>query len=365
MKKMWIAGMLVSCLVVIGLAGCSSKTETKTVKYPAYPEYAASEYVKLGDYKSLTVQANLVSEEPTEDDILNKIKTSSYAIQLEDTEATAEQGDSVIIDFDGTIDGESFEGGSETEYNVIIGSNTLIPGFEEQLVGMKVGDTKTLNISFPNDYQNETLKGKTAKFKVVMKNISRIPELSDDSVQEMTNGKYQTVSDYKDAMKKELTASLKEQNHAEKQNVILAQLKADAKIEKLPDVLVSWYVDSVLTTYEVQAKANEQSLDKFIESATEGEMKSEKELRDSLKKTAEDVLSTDVILRAIAEKEKIDVSDKEYKEQLDDMASRYGFASGEDFEASYDKTVIESEMLLDKVLDTLIETTTFGDGHDE
>ena len=177
MKK-WAAWVCVTGLALSMLSGCGKEETADAPVYPEYPTYTAKDYVTLGDYKNLTVQVTSISESPTEEEITARLQ-EAMSQEAVDEDATVQMGDTVMIDLEGTVDGETFEGGTSENYSVTIGSGKLIDGFEDQMIGMTAGQTKTLDVTFPDTYRREDLAGKTARFTITVKTISRYPEVTD------------------------------------------------------------------------------------------------------------------------------------------------------------------------------------------
>ena len=375
MKKLF--AVILSALLVISVAGCSgtekdtSQVESQTsssvdsesdapslndLSYPEYPEYKALDYVTLGEYKGKTLQVTQISEEPTEEQLQAKINENIGTQEVEDKNATVQEGDSVSIDFSGTANGKEIANGEAKDYRVTIGSGALVDGFEDALVGMKKGERKEISVAFPDDFKDESLRGQTGKFEVELNAIYRIPELTDELASELTDGECTTVDAYKEKVRNDYIEEIKSQNETLARNSVMTAVGDMGAVNEIPQDLIDWYVDSMLVTYQFGADGHGMTLEDYLEAMNmqDGDGNAnEKELVAYLKSSSENVLKNELILRAIAEQEGITVTDEEYQEGLVEYQQDYGFDTPEDFEKSYGKTSIESQILLNKVIDWL------------
>lgn len=364
MKK-WAAWVCVTGLALSMLSGCGKEETVDAPMYPEYPTYTAKDYVTLGDYKNLTVQVTSISESPTEEEITARLQ-EAMSQEAVDEDATVQMGDTVAIDLKGTVDGETFEGGTSENYSVTIGSGKLIDGFEDQMIGMTAGQTKTLDVTFPDTYKREDLAGKTARFTITVKTISRYPEVTDENASELSGGSYKTVEEWREAVSEELVTEKRNQNKAAVRQAITNQLGTICEVKEVPEELFDWYVDSMMVNYEYQANSADQTLEEYLSEVSDGEWSSEEDVRAYLEPNKESTLANELILHAVAEDQGMTITEEEYKEQLEEMADRYGFSSGEMFERSYPKSNIESAMLVEEAMNYLagqvtIEETTAGE----
>lgn len=350
------AGLLSGCSGNGSSDGTPKKDDSGLLEYPTYQ---ASKYVTLGDYKKLTVYADLGSTEVSEDEVMSYMESM---VMPEEVEKKAEDGDIINIDFDGKVDGKSFEGGTIQAYDLQLGSHSFIDGFEEQLVGLGKGDKKTVKVTFPEGYPASgevELANKEAVFEVTVNAVKQVPELTDEAVPDMTGGEYKTIEEYKKVLTDQMKESKEQQVSAQKDNLVIQELLDNSEFtEGGCEDLNNWYIEMNVQAYVTQAKSADKDVDEFINEYSGGQMKDEKELREALTEVAAENTKTELVVHAIAEKEKISVDKKYYKEHLDEVAGSAGFNSGEDFEKSYSKSVIENTMLLDKVLDFLGEGLT-------
>ena len=222
MKRKQYVLVLMLLMGTMIFSGCNKNKQTSSEQGQAQNqeqqqeevvEYNVADYVKLGEYKGLNVQypAATVPEEDIEYYIQDVIDTNTEYVEISDR--AAELGDSVNIDYTGKINGEEFEGGSETEYDLILGSEEFLAEFEEKLVGVKTGESVTFSVTFPEDYWDEEMVGQTAEFTVTVNSIHEVivPEYNDAFVAKVTD--HATVAEYEAAVKAELLAEAERDNN--------------------------------------------------------------------------------------------------------------------------------------------------------
>lgn len=194
--------------------------------------------VKLGEYKGIKVDTK--SHEVTDEDIEKQMKVfqdrQGKMVDVEEGTAVSD-GDFTTLDFEGFVDGEPFDGGKGADYPLQIGSGSFIPGFEEQLVGMKVGEEKDVNVTFPEDYHAEDLKGKKAVFKCKINSIKRkeVPEMTDELAQKVST--FKTVAELREDVKKRLEENAKRQSENEKRAAIIEKATEDTKVD-IPEIMI-------------------------------------------------------------------------------------------------------------------------------
>ena len=237
-----------------------------------------------------------------------------------------ENGDIAVIDFEGFVDGKAFDGGKGTGYSLKIGSGTFIPGFEEQLIGLKASDEKDVVVTFPEDYHAADLKGKEATFKVKVNEVKEVsvPELDDDffadlGMEGITN---------KEELEKSVKENIKARKEMEADNKYLDELlEAAAKnIEvEIPDVMIHEELDRMIKDYEGHLKMQGISLEQFYQFTNSDEAA----LRDQMREEASKRITYRLMLEEIANKEKIEISDDEANEEAKKLAERYSVSVDE------------------------------------
>ena len=276
--------------------------------------------VKLGKYKGLKVKKD--STDVTEEEIDETIMTmrNRYAEnQIKD--GKVEDGDIAVIDFEGFKDDVAFEGGKGEDYSLKIGSHTFIPGFEEQIIGMEKGESKDINVTFPEDYHSEDLKGQPVVFKVTVKEIKEtiIPELSKEFFEDLG---LEGVNDEK-SLRAQVKENIKARKEMDSENKYIDELlKAAIKNMKVevPDVMVNEEVDRMLGQYEENLKMQGLTLEQFYQFTNSDESA----LKEQMKDEALNRVKSRLLLEEIAKVEKIEVSDSEADEEAKKLAEKYG-----------------------------------------
>lgn len=312
-----------------------------------------STYVELGEYKGIEVTVDYT--EITEDDVTKQIETNlaNAATTEEVTDRAIEDGDIVKLDYEGSVEGEVFEGGTATDASLTIGSGRFIDDFEEQLIGHKIGDAVEVNVTFPEDYSpNPDLAGKDAKFDVLIKGISikKTPKLTDKWVAKNTD--YTTVDEYKEGVKADLEAAALESDLNQKTAAVLSKIVENSTIKGYPQDEIDAYVKE-LSSY-VDYLASLFGADRATVLTTYYQM-TEEEFEEESLTAAKDVVGRQMICKLIAEKENITLTDEEYNKAALELAANYQIKTVEEFETQYGKDVIYETILLEKVLDFITE----------
>ena len=275
--------------------------------------------VKIKKYKGLGVKKETVKV--TKKDIEKTIDEmrSRYAENVTKDGSVAE-GDTAIIDFEGFKDGVAFPGGKGEDYSLKIGSNTFIPGFEDQVIGMKTGETKDIKLTFPKDYHSEDLKGQKVTFKVTVKEIKEtvIPELDKDFFADLN----MEGVDSKETLEKEVKKMITDHKNMDAENKFIDDL-IDAAIEQtevdIPDVMIHDETDRILRQYEENLKMQGLNLAQFYQFTNS----SEKDLREQMKEEAIKRVKSRLLLEEIAKLEDIKITDKEAEKEADELAKKY------------------------------------------
>jgi len=283
------------------------------VKIPVKPD------VKLGELEGLDITIPKI--EIKEEDVDKRLEEmrSRYAQLVEKTDEPAEMGDKVTIDFEGSINGEVFEGGKGEDYPLEIRSNTFIPGFEEQLVELKVGDTKDVNITFPESYHAEDLAGKDAVFKVDVKKIEtkKLRTLDDEFAQEISE--FNTVEELREDIRKSLEEFADYQRKEIIKKEIMAKALDNCEIP-LPDAVIQMQVDSMIKEFEQRISAQGLTVEQYLQYIN----KSMEELSKDMWPEAEKMAKSNFMLKKIIEEKGFEASDEEVKKQLEEISSSMG-----------------------------------------
>ena len=281
-------------------------------------EVALKPEVVLGDYKGLEVPKSDL--EVTEEEIAGELKreqeNNSRSIDVDDRAVM--DGDKVTLDFEGSVDGEAFEGGKGTDYPLTIGSGAFIPGFEEQLVGAEIGQEKEVNVTFPENYQAKELAGKAAVFKCTVKKIEmkELPELNDDFAKDVSE--FDTLEEYKADIKKNLEEKKADAAKRSREDAAVEKAIENASME-IPDAMLETQVDQMLDDFARRIQAQGLSMEQYMQftGATQDAM------REQMKPQAMKRIQTRLVLEKIAEAENIQISDERLDEEIAKMAEMY------------------------------------------
>jgi trigger factor len=276
-------------------------TATVTVK----PE------VSLGEYKGVEIEEKdfSVTEEAINEELLKMQKQQGTLEPVES--GTVENGDNVVIDFEGFVDGVAFEGGKGDNYSLEIGSNTFIPGFEEQLIGLALGEDKDVDVTFPEDYRATELAGKPATFRVKLHEIKRLslPELDDEFAQDVSEE--ETLADLKKDIEHKLEERLKKEEEDYIRNQVVEVASNNAEVD-IPAAMIDHEVDHMYGHF-VQ-NLSYQGLN--IELYTQLTGQSESDIKAQMKEDASKKVRADLVIEAISNAENVEVSEEEIDEEI-------------------------------------------------
>lgn len=275
--------------------------------------------VKLGKYKGLGVKKDTVkvTKKEVSESIDNMRKRYAENVPKE---GKLENNDIAIIDFEGFKDGVAFDGGKGENYSLTIGSNTFIPGFEEQLIGMTKGEEKSINVTFPNDYHSEDLKGQPVVFKVKLNEIKmvKIPELDDDFFADLGLDGVNSIETLEKQVEENLTVQ-KEQTAENKYFDDLLEAASKNVEVDIPHAMIHEEIDRMLRQYEENLKMQGLTLEQFYQFTSSNEQA----LRDQMHEEAEKRVLYRLMLEEIAKTEKIEIDDKQADEEAEKLANKY------------------------------------------
>lgn len=324
---------------------------TFTAIVPVKPE------VKLGDYKGIKIDK--VEYNVKDDDVTSEVNRllEQHATEENVEGRPAKNGDITVIDYSGSIDGVKFDGGTAEKQNLTLGSGMFIPGFEEQVEGMNIGETKDIKVKFPDDYGAESLKGKEAVFTVTLHEIKekKLPELTDEFIKDKTGS--ETVEAYKASVKEKLEKANAQRAEREIEDNIIKAITEKSEVE-IPDSLVEREIDNMVQQasyrlmyqglkFEDYLKYTNQTMDAY---------------REGLKESAKDHVKTQLVIDKILTDEKIEAT----KEDIDAKIAEQAKSVGKDAE-EYAKTVsdkqrsyIENGVVIDKLFKFLKDNNTIA-----
>ena len=311
--------------------------------------------VQLGDYKGLEIEKQ--DSELTDEDLQEAIDHSlgHLADMVVKEDGAVENGDTVNIDFDGYVDGEQFEGGQADGYDLEIGSGSFIPGFEDQLVGVKTGEEKDVVVTFPEEYHAEELAGKEATFKTKVNEIKykEVPELDDEIANEL-DSEANSVDEYKENLRKRLSEhKAEEAKNVEKEEAI--NKATDNVTIDIPQAMIDTELDRMVQ--EFGQRIQQQGLDLQTYFQISGQ--DESQLREQMKDDAEQRIKTNLTLSAIADKENIEATDEDIDKELEKMSKQFNI-SVEDIKNTLGNTdIIKNDVRIQKVIDLLRDNAKY------
>ncbi|MCM3704473.1 trigger factor [Cytobacillus firmus] len=309
--------------------------------------------VKLGEYKGLEVKP--LETSVTEDDVNNEL-TSLQERQAElavKEEGKAENGDTVVMDFEGFVDGEAFEGGKAENYSLELGSGQFIPGFEEQLIGTAAGESKDVEVSFPEEYHAAELAGKPATFKVTVHEIKtkQLPELDDEFAKD-ADEEVETLDALKEKIKTRLEESKKHEAEHHVRDTVVEAAAANAEME-IPAAMVDTEVNRMMQEFEQRLQMQGMNLELYFQFSGQDEAA----LREQMKEEAEKRVRVNLTLEAIAKAENIEVSDEEVSEELNKMTEMYNMSADQITQALGSLEGLKTDLQIKKAVDFLVENS--------
>jgi trigger factor len=309
--------------------------------------------VKLGDYKGLEIEAfdTTVTDEEVDAEI--KKMQERHAELVVKEEGPAENGDTVVIDFAGSVDGVAFEGGTAENYTLELGSNSFIPGFEDQLVGLAAGEEKDVEVTFPEEYHAAELAGKPAVFKTKIHEIKgkELPELDDEFAKD-ADDEVETLAELKEKIKNRIEHDKKHQEEHHIQNSLVEKATANAEMV-VPEVMVNVEVDRMMSEFEQRLQAQGMNLELYFQFTGQ----QESALRDQMKSEAEQRVRGNLTLEAIAQAENIEVASEDVDAELEKMAAMYNMSVEDIKKALGGVDGIQSDLRLRKTVEFLVENS--------
>jgi len=308
---------------------------------------------ELGQYKGLDAEQDEVEVDDLQVDNHIYMLREQNARLVPREDRAAQEGDMLLIDFTGYIDGEIFEGGEAEDYSLELGSQSFVPGFEEQLIGVNLNEETEVKVSFPEDYRNEELAGKEATFSVTIKQIKekQLPELDDEFVKEVSE--FETLDEMKADIKEKLLKNAEEQSKTKLEESLIEKVTEASSVD-LPEVLVERQIDRMIGDMENYMRQQGLGLDQFLELTG----KNKEDLREENRPEAEKRTKANLVLDAIVKEEGITVDDSEVEEKIASIAESYN-DKPERIKDILDKQgrlpVIKEEMRIRKAVDLIVD----------
>lgn len=305
---------------LVGEPSIDIKSMEKDADWEIIAEVPLKPEVTLGDYKNIEVtkQDRTVTDEDVADELESR---RQRAVELALKDDAAEEGDTVVIDFEGYKDGEKFDGGSAENHSLELGSGQFIPGFEDQLIGAKSGDEKDVEVTFPEEYGAEELAGQDVVFKVVVHEVKekRVPELDDEFAKDVDD-EVETLDELKDKIRQQLEKSKDRAATEATDDEAIQKAVENAEVPEIPEAMIDEEVDRQFNLFINNLQQQGISKDQYMSMIGT----SEQELRDQFRNEADFNVKTNLVLEAIAKAENIDVTTEDIDAEIKDLAEQYG-----------------------------------------
>lgn len=315
-------------------------------------EVALKPEVTLGEYKGVEVEKKEI--EVTEEEIqaaMDKERdNNSRTIDVDDR--PVQKGDMIKLDFDGSVDGVPFEGGKSENYPLTIGSGSFIPGFEDQLIGAKIGEELDVNVTFPEDYHAEELKGKAAVFKCRVNEIKvkELPEADDEFAQDVSE--FDTLAEYKDDIRKKLTERKEADARREKENAVVAKIVENAAME-IPDAMIDEQVRRMADDFTRRIESQGITVEQYMQFTG---MDTDK-LLEQMRPEAVKRIQNSLVLEAVAKAENIQISDEKLDEEIAKMAENYKMEADKlkELMGDYEKDQMRNDLAIQAAVELVTE----------
>ena len=309
--------------------------------------------VTLGEYKGLEVPAveTTVTDEEVEAEI--KALQEKHAELVVKEDGTAELGDTVVMDFEGFQDGVAFEGGTAENFSLELGSGQFIPGFEEKLVGVATGESKEVEVTFPEEYHAEDLAGKPATFKVTVHEIKgkELPELDDEFAKDVDE-EAETLADLKEKIKTRLENDKKHQAEHSVRDTVVEKASENATID-IPSAMVDTEIDRMMSEFEQRLQMQGMNLELYFQFSGQDEAA----LKDQMKEDAEKRVRSNLTLEAIVAAENIEVTEEEVNAELENMSQMYNMPVDAIKQALGGVENLQMDIKMRKAIDFLVENS--------
>lgn len=312
----------------------------------------------LGEYKGLTVEKAVFNVTDTEIDAEIERSRQSKSRTVDITDRAVKDGDTVNLDYSGSVDGVKFNGGTANGQELTIGSNTFIPGFEPQLIGLNIGDNKDVNVKFPEDYHAEELKGKDAIFSVKINAIKekQVPELNDDFVKDTSA--FENLADYRADVAKKLTEKATQSDENEKKNRVIEKVVSNATVD-VPDCMIESELDYMLQDFEYRLSYmyGGMKLDDYFKYTGS----SREDFRKDRREDARTQVKTRLVMEEIIKVEKVEATDADVDSKLEEIAKQAN-KSLQEYKpevSAQQINHIKNDIIVNKVMDLLVAANKF------
>jgi trigger factor len=305
--------------------------------------------VKIGKYKGIELEKieYTVSDKDVEHELGHMAEHNARLMTVEDR--PVEKGDLTVIDFEGFIDGVPFEGGKAEKHELEIGSNTFIPGFEDQIIGMKLEEEKDITVAFPEDYFSKELAGKKAIFKVKLHEIKKkeLPKMDDEFAKDVSE--FDTLEELKNSIKEKMQKENEERAKYETENNVIEAVCKEVEVD-IPSGMIDTEIDNMVKDVEQRLQYQGLNLEQYYSLSG----KTQTTMRDEMKEQAEKTVKSRLVLEAIIKEEKIEPEEKEIEEKLKEMAKNYNKPEEEILKNDSLKEYVKENMKVEKAIDMLL-----------
>lgn len=307
--------------------------------------------VELGDYIGVSAEKKNYRTKVADVDAQIKAAQDKNARMIDIDDRAVKKGDFTVIDFEGFVDGVPFEGGKATDHSLEIGSGQFIPGFEDQLIGAKIGEEKEINVTFPEEYHAEELKGKPAVFKVTVKSIQQkeLPELNDDFAKDVSE--FDTFEEYKQDVKAKLDKANADKTAAEFEGNVIKVVTDAAKVD-IPQCMIDAKIEDLIRDFGYRLSSQGLSLDQYMKYTGE----TVDTFKEQFKDQAAEQVKTALVLGEIAKKENIEVTDEDVENEFKRMAEMYGMEVDKlkEYIKDGEKDSLKEELKIKKAVDKIV-----------
>ena len=308
--------------------------------------------VMLGEYKGLEVEKDPITVTDTEIDEEVKKEQEKNSRMIDVDDRPVEKGDTVTLDYAGTVDGVAFDGGTAKDQNLVIGSETFIPGFEDQLVGAALEEEKDVNVTFPEDYQAKDLAGKAAVFKCTVHKIQKkeLPELDDDFAKDVSE--FDTLDEYKEDVRKNLTEKKEKEAKTARENAAVDKLIEKSEMD-IPKPMIDSQVSQMYEDFANRLKSQGIPIDMYLQYQGSDENK----LKEQMRPQAEKRIKTRLVLEEVAKKENIEISEEKLDEEIKKMAEQYKMEPDKlkELLGDYEKEQMKKDMAVQEAVTLLTD----------
>ena len=310
--------------------------------------------VKLGKYKGIElnkIEYN-VSDEDIEHELGHMQEKNSRIVTVEDR--PVEPKDITVIDFEGFVDGKAFDGGKAEKHELEIGSNTFIPGFEDQIIGMRIEEEKDINVKFPEEYFSKDLAGKDATFKVKLHEIKKkeLPKMDDEFAKDVSE--FDTLEELKNSIKEKMQKTNEQRAEYETEEAAINAVCDNVEVE-IPSGMIDSEVENMMKDVEQRLQYQGLTLQQYFMLSG----KTEAQVKDEMKEQAEKAVKSRLVIEAIIKEEDIKPEEKEVEEKLKEMAKNYGKTEEEMLKNEYVKEYIENNMKFEKAIKFIVDNAKF------